>query len=173
GFFLAALAAPHDRLAQGAALIGGGLVMAVARVMIALAGLATLAGLLALLLALLFASPFGAIAYFVKYGCGDAAMPALIDADCFDGNKALVATLALASWRFLTVKVLMITVALSAVFGVVIIVALSMLSGLPFLLHPLDAVLSIALGLAAAVVGAVTLVRGVAALALAIIGQTS
>lgn len=171
--FVAALVAPHPRLAlvQAIATLGWGVGMVIAG--LAAAGLGL--GKLAALLALLFAFPFGTIAYFAEYGC--------LKNDCLDPAKlsvliALIAKalmllgLAAASWRFLTVKGLMITAALSGALAVAALLALALVGdNLPFLLHPLDAALTVALGVVAAIFGIYTFVLGVAALALAIAGQ--
>ena len=160
--FVAALIAPHPRLAlvQAIATLGWGVGMVIAG--LAAAGLGL--GKLAALLALLFAFPFGTIAYFAEYGC--------LKNDCLDPAKLMLLGLAAASWRFLTVKGLMITAALSGALAVAALLALALVGdNLPFLLHPLDAALTVALGVVAAIFGGYTFVLGVAALALAIAGQ--
>ena len=66
----------------------------------------------------------------------------------------------------------MITAALSGALAVAALLALALVGdNLPFLLHPLDAALTVALGVVAAIFGGYTFVLGVAALALAIAGQ--
>lgn len=185
-FFVAALVVPHNYLAvgQGVGIAVYGLAMIFGGFFLALAALAKLIGLITLL----FAFPFGTIAYFVKYHCSDATLGAPLSllaggfgGACFDGSAAVLVVagvvkaagflvLCIASVRFLKVKGLVVLGALSFAIALALTWALIEISSLSFLLYPADAALTIVVAIIAVIYGLVTFLKGLFALALAIAG---
>lgn len=174
--FVASLALPHQRvalvqamavLAYGVAMVAGGLVAAA----LALAKLAALLGML-------LAFPFGTIAYFLRYACVEPS-PSCFQASAVAALATLVlkasaaAALLVASLKFAMVAGLVTLIAISAGLSLGLAAAIWFVDGLPFLLHPLDAVLTAAIAVAALVYGVFTCVKALVALAAAIAGQAA
>jgi hypothetical protein len=185
--FMGALAIPHNRLAliQSIGIALWGLGMIVLGVLLVLGGLASFAALLALL----FAFPFGTIAYFAMYSCTEGNLApsvtwatALLGGGCMIGTQLsaiaagllkvlALAVLLLAAPRFLKVTGLLVVVLLSAAMSGIVAGGYWALSDLHFLLYPLDSLITALLGLIVVIHGAVTFVKSLFALALAIAGQ--
>ncbi len=180
---------PQTRLAlaQAIAMAIYGVVMLIAGISLLAAGIAAFVGLISLLLAF----PFGTIAYFVQFGCGAGALEGMAEAangvlegHCFAGVQAMallavilkvlsLAILLLASPGFLKVRGLIVLVAIGAAIGLVVTGLFWLLSGLPFLMYPADAVVTALLGIVLAIYGVVVAIKSLLALALAIAGQAA
>lgn len=189
-FFALALVVPQDRLAlvQAAATSAAGVVLILGGLALSVFGLAELGKMLLLL----FSFPFGTIIYFIKYICNSATLDGgfgvplnvPLGNDCFDATKAYLITallfklaafaaLVASAPKFLTVKGLVFLVGLSTALAVLLFVVFRLLaaSSLSFLLYPADALLTVLLGLVAAIYGVVTVIKGVLGLALALAAQ--
>lgn len=186
-FYLLAIAVPHTRLALVQAIVIGlwGIAMVVAGLILLMAGLVGFAAKLALL----FAFPFGTIAYFALYSCTEGDLQPLVEAaaqvlggGCMTGTQlvalaalmlksVVLVLLLIASPRFLKVTGLLVLFAVCAGLGAAVIAGYWMLSDLHFLLYPLDGLVTAGLGLVVAIYGAVSFVKSLFALALAIAGQ--
>lgn len=190
-FYMLAPIVPQNRLMLVQAIANAlyGLGMIVGGILVALAGVATLFGLLTLL----FAFPFGTIAYFVEFGCASQSMETpgwavgaagLMGEDCFDATRgAIVLGLALkvggmaallaAAFKFIKVRGLVILFLLSAALSAGLVLALIATGRLFFLLYPVDAVLTVIVGLVALIYGVVVAIKALFALAMAIAAQAA
>lgn len=189
-FYLAAIFVPQQRLVLGQAV--GYALFGLTMITGSLVFLAKALALLTMMLGMLFAIPFGTIAYFAMYHCTDAptlatwwpeTLSARIASDtCMAGDLSLGWLVVLAraaiygllvaiSLRFLKLKGLVFLVAFGSGLTLLLVTLLLFASKLPFLLYPLDALLCAMMALCILIYGCVVFVKGMIAVGLAIAAQ--
>lgn len=176
-----ALGVSHTRLAliQAVAMFVYAIAMIICAIYFIVKGVGTFIGLVTLALAF----PFGTIAYFVKYDCRQSGSSAAFFGDtCFAGVQLMalaivvlkllgLIALLVGSVGFAKVKGLLFVVVIGSGLAVSIFFIYTLLGGVSFVMYPVDAIVTAALGITVFVYGIVVAVMALFALALAIAGQ--